>query len=100
MRGLTFAMMELGEMEERKAPNSTGNYSESLCAGQRDARLPSTPEATEAAIKAFGEGSLQSGLSVRVPFGDSLRVDGLRGEPSDPRFTMWGEGKLPDYERS
>ena len=86
--------------EERRAPNSTGSHSESICAGGRDSRLPSTPEATEQAIKDYGEGSLQSGLSCRVPFDEDLRVDGPQGPSDEPRFTMYGESKLPEYRRT
>lgn len=97
MKGISIIGMMGGEEAEESAPNQMGRLSESFCRSNRDSRLPSTPEATMAANKSFGEGNLQSGLTSRIPMGEDLRVHGLRGEEDLPRFTMWGETELPDY---
>lgn len=88
-------------INEDMREEESGGLSESFCRGNRDSRLPSTPEQTKAANEGFASsGSLQSGLSSRIPMGDELRVHGLRGEEDSPRFTMWGESQLPDYRQT
>jgi len=97
MKGMSIIAMMDGEPAEESSPNQMGRLSESFCRGNRDSRLPSTPEATKAANESFGNGDLQAGLTSRIPFGEELRTHGIRGEPDLPRFTMWGETQLPDY---
>lgn len=100
MKGMSIIAMMDGEPAEESSPNQMGRLSESFCRGNRDSRLPSTPEETKRANEAFGQGDLQAGLVSRIPMGEDLRIHGLRGEPDLPRLTMWGETELPDYSRS
>jgi hypothetical protein len=97
---MMFGAGESQEPDYDKGRGYTGSYSESACRGNRDSVLPDTPEATEASIKAYGEGSLQSGLAFRVAMGEELRVQGISTPHELPRFDMYGENKLPEYRRS